>query len=312
MVEALPIGRLDGPAFAVLDPRFAACVPADARVERLWTGGRWTEGPAWLDREQCLIWSDIPGNRMLRWNAADGAVAVFREPSQGGNGNTVDREGRLVTCEQYTRRLTRTEPDGRITVLVDNFEGRRFNAPNDVVVKSDGSVWFSDPDYGRSPLYEGVRELDGCHVYRFDPSTGETQQMTHDLIMPNGLAFSADERLLYIVDTGSTHVPGGPNHIRRFTVGIDDSLGGGEVFASNAAGKFDGLRLDTAGRLWCGAEDGVHCYDPDGTLIGKLLLPERASNLCFGGPDHRTLLITGTTSIYACTVAAEGLRLSAA
>ncbi len=194
----------------MLDPRFAACVPADARVERLWTGGRWTEGPAWLDREQCLIWSDIPGNRMLRWNAADGAVAVFREPSQGGNGNTVDREGRLVTCEQYTRRLTRTEPDGRITVLVDNFEGRRFNAPNDVVVKSDGSVWFSDPDYGRSPLYEGVRELDGCHVYRFDPSTGETQQMTHDLIMPNGLAFSADERLLYIVDTGQHPRPRRP------------------------------------------------------------------------------------------------------
>jgi gluconolactonase len=312
LVAALPLGRLEGPAFAVLDPRFAAAIDPAAAVERLWTGGKWTEGPAWLDREGCLIWSDIPGNRLWRWTEMDGAVSVFRDPSHGGNGNTVDREGRLVTCEQYTRRITRTEPNGTITVLVDNVAGRRFNAPNDVVVKSDGSVWFSDPDYGGSALYEGERELDSCHVYRFDPASGEIRQMTDDLVMPNGLAFSADERLLYIVDTGSTHVPNGPNHIRRFSVGTDDRLGGGEVFATNAAEKFDGLRLDTAGRLWCGAEDGVHCYHPDGTLIGKLLLPERASNLCFGGPDHRTLLITGTTSIYRCAVAADGLRLSAA
>jgi len=277
-----------------------------ARVERLWTSGRWVEGPAWLAERRTLVWSDIPNNRMLSWREVDGEVGVFRQPANGANGNTVDRQGRLVSCEQFTRRITRTEADGSITVLVHRFEGRRFNAPNDVVVKGDGSVWFSDPDYGKSPSYEGVRELEGCHVYRLDPGTGEIRQMTSDFVMPNGLAFSPDESLLYIVDTGSTHIKGGPNHVRRFQVGRGDELSGGEVIATNAAEKFDGFRLDSEGRLWMGAEDGIHCYLADGTMIGKLLLPERASNLTFGGKDRDLLLITGTTSIYAYRVNARG------
>jgi len=300
------LGPLDGPAAQILDPRFKACVVPTARIERLWTGGRWVEGPAWLADRRMLVWSDIPNLRMLSWSEASGEVAVFRQPANGANGNTVDRQGRLVTCEQYTRRITRTEAHGAITVLIDRFEGKRFNAPNDIVVKSDGSIWFTDPDYGKSPAYEGVRELDGCHVYRLDPSTGEIRQMTTDFVMPNGLAFSPDESLLYIVDTGSTHVKAGPNHVRRFRVGDNDALSGGEVIATNAAEKFDGFRLDTEGRLWMGAEDGIHCYLPDGTMIGKIPLPERASNLTFGGENRDRLLITGSTSIYSCKVNARG------
>ena len=302
----LPLGSLPGPAFEVIDRRFEVCVVPTAKVERIWTGGRWVEGPAWLPDSRTLIWSDIPNNRMMSWSEATGEVAAFRQPSNGGNGNTIDRQGRLVTCEQYTRRITRTEHNGAITVLIDNFEGKRFNAPNDIVVKSDGSVWFTDPDYGKSPLYEGQRELDGCHVYRLDPGTGEIRQMTTDFVMPNGLAFSPDERLLYIVDTGSTHVKGGPNHVRRFRVGADDTLSGGEVIATNSAEKFDGFRLDTEGLLWMGAEDGIHCHLSDGTMIGKISLPERASNLTFGGRDRNRLMITGSTSIYSLDVNARG------
>lgn len=305
MVE-LPLGPLPGPAFAVIDSRFGSCVVPGARIERIWTGGGWVEGPAWLPDSRTLVWSDIPSNRMMSWSEPTGEVGIFRQASNGGNGNTVDRQGRLITCEQYTRRITRTERDGAITVLVDRFEGRRFNAPNDIVVKSDGSVWFTDPDYGRSPLYEGTRELAGCHVYRLDPATGKIRQMTTDFVMPNGLAFSPDESLLYIVDTGSTHIKGGPNHVRRFRVDTDDALSGGEVIATNPAEKFDGFRIDIEGRLWMGAEDGIHCYLPDGAMIGKILLPERTSNLTFGGRHRNRLMITGSTSIYFLDVNARG------
>jgi gluconolactonase len=305
MPDKLPLGRLEAPAYEVLSPDFASLIDTSERVVRLWTGGIWVEGPAWLPRERALVWSDIPNNRMLAWHERDGVVSTYRLPSAGANGNTTDGEGRLVTCEQYTRRITRAEPDGEITVLVDRFEGRRFNAPNDVVVKSDGTVWFTDPDYGRSPHYEGERELAGCHVYRLDPATGTTRQMTSDMVMPNGLAFSPDERLLYIVDTGSTHLKGGPNHVRRFSVGADGTLSGGDVLAANAAEKFDGFRVDTLGNLWMGAEDGLHVYAPDGRMIGKLRIPERVSNLTFGGSERDILLMTGTTSIYACRTKAR-------
>jgi gluconolactonase len=305
MSNPLPLGRLDAPAFEVLSPAFAPLVDQTARAERLWTGGKWVEGPAWLPREKLLVWSDIPGNRLLAWDEADGSIASYRTPAAGANGNTIDREGRLVTCEQYTRRITRTEADGTIAVLVDRFEGKRFNAPNDIVVKSDGTIWFTDPDYGRSPHYEGERELSGCHVYRLDPATGHIRQMTSDMVMPNGLAFSPDESVLYIVDTGSTHEAGGPNHVRRFTVSSDGALGGGEVLARNSAEKFDGFRVDASGNLWMGAEDGVHVHAPDGTMIGKLHLPERVSNLTFGGSDRDVLMMTGTTSLYSCPVKAR-------
>lgn len=290
----------------VLDPEFAHCIDADAVVERVWTGGIWTEGPAWFERENRLVWSDIPNKRMLAWDAATGAVSTFRTPANGANGNTTDREGRLVTCEQYSRRITRTEADGTISVLADRFEGKRFTAPNDIVVKSDGSIWFTDPDYGRGDDYEGEPELDGSHVYRIDPADGSVRQMTVDMVMPNGLAFSPDEQVLYVIDTGSTHRDDGPNHIRAFGVGDDQTLSGGKVIAVDEQKFFDGLRVDRDGRLWCGTGDGVRCYRPDGTLIGRIRLPERASNLQFSGLDRSTLMICGSSSLYRCQTRVAG------
>jgi gluconolactonase len=286
-------------SFVTLDPRFDALIVQGAQAEQLWTGGSWTEGPAWFPGY--LLWSDIPSNRILRWDAATGLVTTFREPSAGANGNTVDRQGRLVTCEGSTRQLTRTETAGLITVLAHRADGLRFNSPNDVVVKSDGTIWFTDPSYG-GPDYQGVREMAGCHVWRLDPATGALAQMTTDFVMPNGLAFSLDETLLYIIDTGSTEGPGNPNHIRRFTV-TDQGLTGGEVFATSVLQALDGLRLDVQGNLWCGEGDGVHVYAPDGTMIGQVTLPERAANLCFG---DGWLYMTATTSLYRIAVATRG------
>lgn len=305
-MRGAPLGPQARPTYEVLDARFEACIVPGGRAERIWTGGVWTEGPAWFD-EGVLIWSDIPNDRMLRWTEADGAVSTFRQPSGGANGNTLDREGRLVTCEQGPRRVTRTEPDGTLTVLADRYGGRRFNSPNDVVVRSDGTIWFTDPAYGASDR-DGTRELDGCHVYRIDPARGETVQMTDDMVMPNGLAFSPDEGLLYVIDTGSTHFEDGPNHVRRFEVGDDGALSGGEVFADSEGRSFDGLRIDSEGRLWCGSQDGAHVFAPDGTLIGKLRLPERASNLTFGGRGGGWVLLTATTSVYRIPVRAEPCR----
>ena len=286
-------------SFIVFDGRFEAYRVPGATVEKLWTGGRWIEGPAWLAASGTLVFSDIPNNRMLAWNRVSGETSSFRAPSNSANGNTVDREGRLVTCEQATRRITRTEPDGGITVLVDHYEGKRFTAPNDIVVASDGAIWFTDPDYGQGPHYEGAVELAGCHVYRFDPGDGSTRQMTTDMELPNGLAFNPDERLLYVADTGSTHRPGGPNHLRRFTVAPDWTLDGGEIFATDPDLGFDGFRVDAGGTLWCGAQDGVHCYAPDGTLIGRIAIPERVGNLTFAPRGEVTdLMICGSTSLY--------------
>ena len=301
---AKPLGLVDAPAYEVLDPRFAACIMQGGSTERLWTGGGWTEGPAWFDAG-FLIWSDIPNNLMLRWEEATNTTSIYRHPTHGSNGNTIDRQGRLITCEGLTRRVTRTEKTGQITVLADKFKGQRLKAPNDVVEKSDGTIWFTDPVYGGGALAQGESEVAGCHVYRLDPLTDDLRQMTRDMVMPNGLAFSLDERQLYVVDTGSTHFTDGPNHIRRFGLATDHSLVGGEVFAENAAKQFDGIRFDCEGRLWCGAEDGAHCYAPDGTLIGKIKLPERAANLTFGGREGNTLFLTATTSLYRVPVNAQ-------
>ena len=301
---ANPLGPLDAPVYEVLDARFAACIIQGGRAERLWTGGRWTEGPAWFDAG-FLVWSDIPNNVMLRWAEATNSTSIYRHPTNGSNGNTIDRQGRLITCETLTRQVTRTEVTGQITVLANQFRGQRFKAPNDVVEKSDGTIWFTDPSYGGGALAASETEVVGCHVYRLDPLTGDLWQMTQDMIMPNGLAFSLDERDLYIVDTGSTNFKDGPNHIRRFGLADDHSLTGGEVFAKNAAKQFDGIRFDSEGRLWCGAEDGAHCYAADGTLIGKIKLPERAANLTFGGREENTLFLTATTSLYRVPVNAR-------
>jgi gluconolactonase len=301
-------GWIDGTGFDVFEPEFRGCLIGHARVERLWTGARWSEGPAWFAAGRYLVWSDIPNDRMLRFDETDGSVSVFRHPSMNSNGNTVDREGRLVTAEHRGRRITRTEHDGRVTVLADRYGGGRFNSPNDVVVASDGAVWFTDPDYGIRTDYEGDKaeaEQDGRHVYRIAPS-GEVTRVADDLVAPNGLAFSPDERFLYVSDTGRSHFEGGPRHMRRFEVVDGARLRGGEVFAVCADGVFDGLRVDTDGRIWTSAADGVHCLSPDGRLVGRIRIPEIVANLTFGGPKRNRLFVCGTTSLYSVFLTVRG------
>lgn len=305
-----PFGALDGTGFEKLDPRFNRLVPGPEQVERLWTGARWCEGPAWFGAHRTLVWSDIPNNRMLRLDERNGTVAVFREPANHSNGNTVDRQGRLVSCEHLTRRVTRTEHDGSLTVLASHWQGLRLNSPNDVVVHSDGGIWFTDPSYGILSDYEGLSaesEIGACNVYRIDPASGAVELVADDFVKPNGLAFSPDESMLYIADTGASHAVDGPRHIRRFALASDGRrLGAGSLFAECTQGLFDGFRLDTQGRIWTSAADGVHAYDPDGSLIGKILLPERAANVCFGGPKRNRLYICATRSLYAITLNAKG------
>ncbi len=306
-------GQIEGTDIVVLDPRFGALYAGHVRVERVWTGARWAEGPAWFAAGRYLIWSDIPNNRIMRYDEPTGHVGVFRDRSNNSNGNTVDNEGRLVTCEHLTRRVTRTEFDGSITVIADKWQGKRLNSPNDVVVKSDGSIWFSDPAYGIDSDYEGDTqkpEIGGCYVYRVDPKSGAIDRVVSDMVRPNGLAFSPDEKLLYIVDTGATHVANGPRHIRRFQVSANGkSLKGGEVFAESTSGLFDGFRVDDSGRIWTSTAEGVHCYEPDGTLIGKILVPEIVANVTFGGPKRNRLFICGTTSIYSIYLFVKGSKL---
>jgi gluconolactonase len=280
--------------FEVIDERFRGC-QGDEWIERLYAGCRWAEGPAYFPAARSLVFSDIPNDRVLRFDELTGAVGVLSMPAGYSNGHTVDRHGRLLSCEQGHRRVTRTEHDGSVTVITDNYNGKRFNSPNDLVEHSDSSIWFTDPSYGIDSDYEGHRaesEIGACNVYRVDPRTGETRVVADDFVRPNGIAFSRDERQLYIADTRE-------RHIRRFDVADDATLTGGEVFASCDAGSFDGVRLDGLGRIWAAAHDGLHCFDPDGTLLGKLHLPEIASNLTFGGPKANDLYITATSSLYA-------------
>jgi gluconolactonase len=313
-----PLGLLPGTRYPDarierLDKRFPS--QGNAAIERIATGFRWAEGPVYFRDGGYLLWSDIPNNRMMRWLEEDGHVSVFRAPSHYSNGNTRDREGRLVTCEHDTRRVTRTEHDGRITVLIDNYRGKKLNAPNDVVVASDGAIWFTDPGYGIDGEYEGhfaEREVPAC-VYRLDPGSGEAVPVADDFVRPNGLAFSPDERLLYVVDSGITH--GGPAHIRVFDVS-GGKLAKGRVFAEGFAPGFtDGMRTDVRGNVWCSmgwadpAEDGVRCYAPDGELIGKLHLPESCANVCFGGRKRNRLFMAASTSIYALYLDVQGAQL---
>jgi gluconolactonase len=308
-------GTLEGTGFDVLDPEFGACLAGPERVQRVWTGGRWCEGPAWFAAHRTLVWSDIPNNRMMKFDELNGTVGLFRERSNNSNGNTVDREGRLVTCEHLARRVTRTEHDGRITVLADHWQGKRLNSPNDVVVKSDGSIWFTDPSYGILSDYEGepaASETDGCFVYRIDPSSGNVARVADDFVKPNGLAFSPDEAWLYVADTGASHAPDGPRHIRRLKVSADgtglEAAGPAQsLFATCDNGLFDGFRLDRAGRLWCSAHDGVHAYNAHGRLIGKIRIPETVANVCFGGPKRNRLFICATSSLYSVYLKVNGL-----
>jgi gluconolactonase len=297
--------------FEVLDKRFRRLFVGNAQLDTLYTGCRWAEGPAYFAAGQYLIWSDIPNDRMLRLDACSGAVSVFRQPSGNSNGNTVDRQGRLVTCEHGGRRVSRTEIDGSIVTLADKHGGKRLNSPNDVVVQSDGSIWFTDPTYGSDSDYEGNKseiEQPGNFVYRIDPQSGGIGVAVDDFVQPNGLAFSPDESILYIVDTGRTHRENGPAHMRSFLVSEGGKLRERGVFAECSAGLFDGFRVDTAGRIWTSAGDGVHCYDPDGTLIGKILVPEVVANVCFGGPRRNYLYICGTTSLYGMRLPVNGAK----
>jgi gluconolactonase len=302
-------GMIEGTGFEVIKPEFEGCFVGHARVERLWTGARWSEGPVWCAAGRYLLWSDIPNNRILRWDDTNGSVSTFRQPSNNSNGQTVDRQGRLITCEHLTRRVTRTELDGSITVIADQFDGKPLNSPNDVVVHSDGSIWFTDPSYGILMDYEGDRaeqEQAGCYVYRVD-ANGAITCVANDYDKPNGLAFSPDEQFLYIADSGVTHTKDGPKHIRRHTIADDGTLSGGEVFATCTNGLFDGFRVDTHGRIWSSAADGVHCLNTDGILIGKVHIPELVGNVCFGGAKLNRLFIAGTTSLYAVYLNVNGV-----
>jgi gluconolactonase len=294
-----------------LDERFQRLVISTARLEKLYEGCRWAEGPAYFPAGRYLVWSDIPNDRMLRYDETSGAVSVFRHPAGYTNGNTVDRQGRLISCEHGNRRVGRTEHDGSITVIASHYQGKRLNSPNDAVVKSDGSIWFTDPAYGIDSDYEGHKaesEIGACNVYRVDPHSGDIRIVADDFVRPNGIAFSPDERRLYVADTGATHVKDGPRHIRVFDVSDDGRLSGGKVFATSTAGLFDGMRLDEAGRIWTSAGDGVHCYDPDGTLLGKILVPEAVANVVFGGVKRNRLYVCGTTSLYAIMLPVNGAK----
>jgi gluconolactonase len=296
------------PAPILHDPRFKALVIGHAKLEHLWTGGRWAEGPAYFPAGRYLVWSDIPNDRMMRFDETDNSVSVFRQPSQNSNGNTVDRQGRLVTCEHLTRRVTRTEHDGTITVLADRFEGKRLNSPNDLVVKSDGSIWFTDPSYGIDSDYEGVRatpELAACYLFRLDPETGALTKMLDDRDRPNGLAFSPDESTLYVADTGSTVPP----TIHAYPV-LDGGrrLGAPKLFATCPEGKFDGFRVDVDGNIWTSGGKSVLCYAPDGTHIGTIPVGEIVANVCFGGLRRNRLYICGQTSLYSIFVKTSGAK----
>lgn len=316
LAERLPLGDLPGtrypdPRVESLDKRFAAKV-GNAATERIATGFRWAEGPVYFRDGGYLLWSDIPNNRIMRWLEEDGHVSVFRNPSNFSNGNTRDRQGRLITCEHDARRVTRTEPDGGITVLMDSFDGKKLNAPNDVIVASDGAIWFTDPGYGILGNYEGHKDQSELPpgVYRLDPQTGKAKMVADSFDKPNGLALSPDEKKLYVIDSGITH--GGRSNMRVFDVN-GDSLTNDKVFAEGFAPGFtDGVRVDVDGNVWCSMgwadpkEDGVRCYEPGGTLIGKIHLPETCANLCFGGKRRNRLFMTASTSVYAVYVETQG------
>jgi gluconolactonase len=310
-----PVGYPD-PAVEVIDPRFEKYRVGNAAVERLYTGTRWAEGPVWFADGRYLLFSDIPNNRMLRWLEDTGEVSVFRSPSNYSNGNYRDRQGRLLTCEHDSRRLTRTEYDGTVTVLMDRFQDKKLNAPNDLTVHSDGAIWFSDPGYGIMSNYEGHKaafELP-ANVYRLDPKTGAATVVASDMAKPNGLCFSPDERLLYIVDSAEPRHPGDPRPIRVYDVENGIRLKNGRMFVDMSPGSSDGIRCDLDGNVWSAAGwagegyNGVHVFAPDGQLIGKIHLPETCANLCFGGAKKNRLFMTASQSLYALYVDTQGAQ----
>ena len=302
---AATVHAADAPAAALGDgdeARFNELVAPDAKPEKLAGGMKFTEGPVWTnDDGGYLVFSDIPSNELKRWDANNG-LTTFRADSRNTNGNTRDREGRLISCEHSARRVTRTEKDGTLTVLADRFEGKRFNSPNDPVVKSDGSIWFTDPTYG-TPKGE-AKEIDGRYVYRLDPETKQVTKVAEGFDQPNGLAFSPDEKRLYVADSGK------PRHIRAFDVKDDGTLGGGDVLCTIDKGVPDGIRCDERGNIWSSAGDGVQVFAPNGKLIGRIAVPESPANLSFGGDDGKTLFITARSSLYSIKTNVRGVTVA--
>ncbi len=300
--------RYPDPLVKSLDPRFDKYRLPLGSVDRLWTGSRWGEGPVWFGDGRYLLWSDIPNDRMLRWDEESGAVSVFRKPCNNSNGNTRDRQGRLITCEHLSRRVTRTEYDGSITVICDRFEGKRLNSPNDVVVKSDGSIWFTDPRFGILSNYEGdIAEPElPMNVYRVDGKSGAVTVVADGINAPNGLAFSPDEKKLYIVESRSQ-----PRRIRAYDVNGEKIANGKILIDAGPHGTPDGFRCDIDGNLWCGwgmtAElDGVRVFTPAGEPIGHISLPERCANVCFGGAKRNRLFMAASHSLYSLYVNTQG------
>jgi len=301
--------RYPDPRIKILDARFTPLVLGNAAIETIASGCRFTEGPVWFGDLRCLLWSDIPNDRMMKWEEETGAVSLFRKPSHYANGNTRDRQGRLITCEMDAQRLTRTECDGTIAVLADSFDGKKLTGPNDVVVKSDGSIWFSDNGAGIRGNYLGHKATAELpyRVYRIDGRTGQITIAVGDMERPNGLCFSPDEKRLYVVDT-----PGGTKTTHVYDV-VDDGtkLANGRVLFDATPGYADGIRCDTEGNVWAGFsggedQDGVAVFAPDGKLIGRILLPERCANLCFGGLKRNRLFMAASQSIYSLYVEAQG------
>jgi gluconolactonase len=299
--------------YQVIDRRFLDLIIPGAKLRHLHAGGLWAEGPVYLPAGNVLLWSDVRRNRCMRLDVATGEVSLHMQPANFNNGHTRDAEGRVIACEHGTRSVVRFEVDGSRTTLADRFDGRRFNSPNDVVVASDGGVWFTDPTYGIDSYEEGYpaeSEIGASYVYRVDPDSGAVTAVVTDMVRPNGLALSVDETMLYDADTGRSHVPDGPRQIRRYDIDVRAGVvtGGGEIFATCPVGAYDGFRLDVDGRIWTSGALGVHCYEPDGSLLGTIRVPETCANVEFGGPDRTTLFMTATESLYALDLAVAGVR----
>jgi len=293
-----PLSIACGADFDIRDgAEFRKAIAPDAKLERLATGMQFTEGPVWVATGGgFLVFSDIPADELKKWTAREG-LTTFRKPSQNANGNTVDRQGRLVSCEHRGRGVSLLEKDGTLRTVVDRFDGKLFNSPNDVVVKSDGAIWFTDPDYGGNP-----HDYEGCFLFRFDPKAKALTALAEDFDKPNGICFSPDERRLYVADSGK------PHHIRVFDVQANGTVANSRVFSVVDPGLPDGIRCDAVGRVWSSAGDGVQIFTPDGKLIGKILVPETPANLCFGGADGKTLFITARKSLYAIPVLVRGAQ----
>lgn len=297
--------------FEILDPSFKDILLPDSKLEKLASPAIWSEGPVWFPEQDMLVFSDVVGNRMFSWSDKNG-LQTFRQPSNYTNGNTLDREGRLISCEQGRRGVSRTEKDGTVTMLVDKFDGKRFNSPNDVVVKSDGSIWFTDPPYGiisNDEGYMAMSQIMGCWVYRFDPASGEIDVATVDVQRPNGLCFSPDESIMYVADMSIHEFPTlGRRQLTAFDVVDGKRLANGRKLADIAPGLPDGFRVDRAGRIFTSSLDSIQVVNPDGKIIGKIMVPEKIANCTFGGPNEDILYITATSSLYRIRLATQGVQ----